>query len=315
MKCVLLAVTLLNGGDAGGFWPRVDPSSWPVWTPSDDFEAEFASWPEPQHVPQEIQVWCKAFIPSSVSNQTVGRNYVMPIVLPGGLPAPGYAGQCAVIDGRSWSSIPFTDSRPNDSRFGARLVIAAKNATRGLADVHAHSACGFSHNVCCNLNGCENGVKYGEYTCGPMHCPDNEMQIRRLQCWTRNGSWTAEGENCIGVSDIVATKVYFYGRGRDPCVHPLNVQSPAATWDIGIVVFPTKRRVLITGFVDDAPSTECYAQARDNGVWGEVMELVRLAPKPGDLALDLVGYSDRAVNPANQFVLLPEPGHSATLVV
>jgi len=303
---VLLIVLGSLHVSGGGIYPRVNPNTWPVWTPSTNFEAEFKSWPDPKNVPEEIRLWCKAFIPDIVSNQTVGNNTVMPILLPGGFAPPGYGGVCAVIDGRSWSEEPYQGPRPWDSRFAAWLSVG-KNSATGTSKVEANATCGFSHNVCCASKGCGNGVKYGDFTCGPLHCPDEDMQIRRLRCWTAKGGWSKDGEDCENAMDVVATKVYFYGRGGDPCVHPLGVPSPPATWDIGAVIFPTKRRVLLTGFVDDAPSTECYAQARDKGEWGAVMELTRLAPKPGDLAIDLIGFSDRPVNPKNVYVELPNP--------
>ena len=89
--------------------------------------------------------------------------------------------------------------------------------------------------------------------------------MRRLACWTRASvaasGWTRDGVDCATVPDtdeVLAARAYIQGRGGDPCVRPLGVPSPPAAWDIGVAVFPTKARALVTGYVDDAPATECY---------------------------------------------------------
>eukprot|EP00930_Biecheleria_cincta_P071530 TRINITY_DN59021_c0_g1_i1.p1 TRINITY_DN59021_c0_g1~~TRINITY_DN59021_c0_g1_i1.p1 ORF type:complete len:337 (+),score=28.16 TRINITY_DN59021_c0_g1_i1:25-1011(+) len=292
----------------GGILPKINSDTWLVWQPPSDFAAEFASWPDPGlgDIPEEVRVWCKGFISTNVSSAVVEGHSVMPIQMPGGLSPPGYKGQCAVIDGRSWTSTPFDGQRPTDARFAARLGVWLGEH----GDVEALARCGYSHNLCCVKNGC-NGIPYGNYTCGPLHCPDDRMQVRRLRCWTKSGvrknGWTLHGENCSGAQNVLAVKVYFYGRGGDPCVAPLGVPSPPASWDIGVLMFPTKRRVWLTGFVDDAPATECYAQSRGRGIWNPPVTLVQLSSAPGNIAKNIVGFSDRPVNPLNLTVTLQDP--------
>merc|ERR1711972_564003 len=112
---------------------------------------------------------------------------------------------------------------------------------------------------------------------------------------------------CEGDS-VLAAKAYIQGRGGNPCGEVMGVKPPVASWDVGVAVFPTKRKVTITGYVDDAPSYECYAQAKDDGIWGEPVILAQI---PHDLnyniAIDLAGFSDRAVNSAGVYFDLPEP--------
>jgi len=285
--------------------PKVDSDTWRVWQPPPGFATEFASWPEPGpgDAPEEVRVWCKAFIPQDATSEVIDGHNVMPIELPGGLPVPGYRGQCAVSDGRSWTDAPFDGERPADARFAARLAVRLGHG----GGVWTAAKCGFSRNLCCARGSCQ-GVPFGNITCGPRHCPDDRMQVRRLRCWTEAGvrrhGWTAEGEDCTGAHDVLAAKAYFYGRGGDPCIAPLGKPAPPATWDIGALIFPTKRRVWLTGFVDDAPATECYAQTKDSGVWAQPVPLVQLPPKGRSLMLNLIGFSDRPVNPHNRTVTL-----------
>lgn len=314
---LLLLCRCLQRLHAGGPWPKVNPDTWPVWQPPPGFAAEFDSWPDPGvgNLPEEVRVWCKGFIPKNVSSAVVEGQNVLPIELPGGFPVPGYRGQCAVIDGRDWTEVPYDGDRPGDARFAARLSVRLEI---GNSSVEGITKCGYSHNVCCDPKGC-GAAPYGAYTCGPLHCPDEDMQVRRMRCWTDTGvsgaGWSTEGEDCAGAKDFqnhLAVKAYFYGRGGDPCVSPLGVPSPPATWDIGVVIFPTKRRVWLTGFVDDAPSTECYAQAKDDGIWGQPVPAVQLPCAPGNLVENIIGYSDRPVNPSGGMIVLPRP---STLVV
>eukprot|EP00929_Paragymnodinium_shiwhaense_P036940 TRINITY_DN19751_c0_g1_i1.p1 TRINITY_DN19751_c0_g1~~TRINITY_DN19751_c0_g1_i1.p1 ORF type:complete len:251 (-),score=24.33 TRINITY_DN19751_c0_g1_i1:184-936(-) len=233
---------------------------------------------------------------------------------PGGLPIPGLLGMCAGIDGRSWSSKYPETQRPHDARFWGWLSYSR------VEGVKTATNCGYSYNYCCNPRGCWGGVDYGEVTC-TKHCADDEMQAKRLACWTAQGTnngsiWSTVGESCENAVDLVATKVYIKGRGGNPCGEVAGVSAPPASWDVGLVIIPSKRKVTITGYVDDAPSYECYARAKDNGVWGEA---VTLAQVPADLsyniAVELAGYSDRPVNQAERFFDLPLPTPTATIVV
>lgn len=323
MQLAALALGLAMGieevaGDApvrGSLFPHIDEKTWEGWEPSHDFMTEFGSWPD-LDVPEAIEVWCKGFIPSNASDKVVGGMPVMPITGPFGIPIPGLIGQCAGIDGRTWSSAPPGGPRPTDARFWGRLEVAQG---RG-AEVSAIANCGMSHNVCCDPHGCWDGSKFGSITCSE-HCPDSEMQVKRLACWTPEGtqngtSWPTRGEKCRGGA-VLAAKVYIQGRGGNPCGKVAGVKPPVASWDVGIAVFPTKRKVTLTGYVDDAPSYECYARAKDHGTWGPT---VILAQVPMDMSLniafELAGYSDRPVNPQGLFFDLPLPStETATVVV
>mmetsp|Transcript_158928 Transcript_158928/g.506074 ORF Transcript_158928/g.506074 Transcript_158928/m.506074 type:complete len:148 (+) Transcript_158928:81-524(+) len=137
------------------------------------------------------------------------------------------------------------------------------------------------------------------------------MRTLRLACWTPEGTengtmWASEGGTCEGGA-ILASKVYIQGRGGNPCGEVLGIKPPPASWDVGVAIFPTKRKVTITGFVDDSPSFECYARAKDDGVWGAPVTLLQL---PADLryniARELVGYSDRPVNDDGRMFDLPD---------
>lgn len=281
----------------GGLRPLVDPDTWPVWTPPSDFAATFAAWEDEPS--DEALVWCKAFIPEkNTSNvQHVNGTSVVPLLLPLGIPLPGYSGVCAAIDGRDWAPEVAYDGgsgRPGGARFGAYLRVAKKKVER-------NATCGNSRNYCCREAGCSGGVKYGELTCMD-HCPDEKMQLRRTRCWTDATGWFGEGVDCDHCQDstILAVKTYVYGRGGDPCVSPLGVPAPAATWDIGVVIFPTKRRAFVNGFAGDAPATECYARFD-----GATATLAQLPMPSGEVSLKLLGYSDRPLNPGEVVTHVP----------
>jgi len=218
-------------------------------------------------------------------------------------------GMCASIDGRSWSSDYPGAERPTDSRFWGRLSLTKGQGASAAAN------CGYSHNICCAKKGCGGDVKYGQVTC-TKHCDDSEMQVKRLGCWTKNSThggsvWPASGDACDSFEahdEVFAAKVYIQGRGGNPCGQVLAFKAPVASWDVGMVIFPTKRKVTITGYVDDSPSFECYARAKDNGKWGAA---VALATLPADLskniAIELAGYSDRPVNEQQLVFDLPLP--------
>lgn len=114
----------------------------------------------------------------------------------------------------------------------------------------------------------------------------------------------------------MASKAYIQGRGGNPCGEVLGVKPPAAAMDVGVAVFPTKRKVTITGYVDDAPSFECYARAKDDNVWGPTVTLAQL---PQDLrqniAIELAGYSDRPINLGSVYFDLPGPARASAAVV
>merc|ERR1711972_725578 len=98
---------------------------------------------------------------------------------------------------------------------------------------------------------------------------------------------------CEGDS-VLAAKAYIQGRGGNPCGEVMGVKPPVASWDVGVAVFPTKRKVTITGFVDDAPSSECYARAKDDNRWGPAVTLAQVPMDVSEnIAVELVGYSDR----------------------
>jgi len=289
----------------GGLFPKIDADTWPGWTPSSTFGEQFGSWPD-RRVPEEVQVWCKGFIPQNATVDVVGGFPTFPITGPGGIPIPGLLGQCAAIDGRDWSSLPPASDRPTDARFWAWLGVSRG---RG-AGVTTHAKCGMSHNVCCDRRGCGGGQQYGDVTCSKA-CPDNEMRALRLACWTPGGTengtrWASEGGTCEGGA-ILASKMYIQGRGGNPCGEVLGIKPPPASWDVGVAIFPTKRKVTITGFVDDSPSFECYARAKDDGVWGAPVTLLQL---PADIryniAVELAGYSDRPVNDDGRLFDLPD---------
>eukprot|EP00933_Yihiella_yeosuensis_P039490 TRINITY_DN3353_c1_g1_i1.p1 TRINITY_DN3353_c1_g1~~TRINITY_DN3353_c1_g1_i1.p1 ORF type:complete len:322 (+),score=66.04 TRINITY_DN3353_c1_g1_i1:41-1006(+) len=280
----------------GGLLPKIDPETWPVWTPDKQFQEEYANWVD--QPPSDMLVWCKGFIPDANASgvQYLDGKPVIPLELPGvHWPLPGYKGMCAQIDGRNWApSVPFESGRPSDSRFAAYLKVAQNRVT-------SNATCGFSHNFCCEQGGCGSS-KYGEQTCGPSHCPDQDMQVRRVRCWTNVTSWTPEGVDCSEAKGtILAVKAYVQGRGSDPCVRPFGKSAPAATWDIGMVLFPTKRRVMVNGYVDDAPATECYAQAREKDGSTSRAILAQMPMPTGDVSTKLVGFSDRPLNPKNEF--------------
>lgn len=271
----------------------------------------FNSWPNAQRIPDEIRVWCNGFIPDRATSQIIGDKPVIPIELPTGLPVPGLVGQCAVIDGRDWSDAPpdtdaiseapDTDSlqsRPADSRFRAWLSVGQR--------VRSGANCGYSHSLCCSKKGCSGGIRYGEPTCEDLHCPDSQMQVDDKQCWSsaavaKNGSWTRKGVSCShhnnSLAELMAVSAYFRGRASNPCTEPFGVPSPSADWDIGVLVLPSKRLVYLTGSIKAAPSTECYAQAKDGGEWGAVVPLARLPSTPGNYALLLTVYGRRRINP------------------
>lgn len=298
----------------GSFRPNIDYETWEGWQPDDRFLESYASWPD-RPVPQDIQVWCKGFIPLNASQEELFDHHVMPIKGPGDIPIPGLLGQCAGIDGRDWSSEPPSGPRPTDSRFWAWMQVANGHA-RG---VMTGANCGLSHNYCCNLEGCFDGSAYGQETCA-QHCPDSEMNVKKVACWMEGSPWSATGEPCQGAAggegagsgaggagDVAAVKAYVQGRGGNPCGQVFGVSPPKASWDVGIAVFPRKRKVTLTGFVDDAPSYECYARAKDRGAWGPTVTLARV---PMDLryniAFELAGNSDRPINPDGTFFDLPE---------
>jgi len=214
---------------------------------------------------------------------------------------------CAVVDDRSWSSEAPYVGRPTDSRFWSVFSVAGGkgNGTKALAN------CGESHTICCEEAGCWSGSAYAQITCTAA-CPDSQMQALRQACWSldgvQDGSWARKGKSCEDMDEIAAAKVYIKGRGGNPCGVVMGVQPPPASWDMGMAIFPTKRKVYISGFVDDAPSYECYAQARDGGAWGKPVTLAQV-PMAGkwNLAIELAGYSDRPVNPEHRVFDLPEP--------
>jgi len=298
----------------GSLLPKINARTWEGWEPSDEFVRDFNSWPD-QKVPEDIQVWCKGFIPGNATSEVVNGLPTMPIKGPGGMPIPGLLGMCAGIDGRDWSDAPPSSERPLDSRFWAWMEVARG---RG-AGVNVAANCGMSHNVCCEMNGCWGGHAYGDITCS-KHCPDSEMRVERVACWTPEGStdgknWSKIGVQCTGGS-ILAARAYIQGRGGNPCGEVFGVSPPAASWDVGVAVFPTKRKVTITGYVDDAPSYECYARAKDNSVWGPTVTLARLPIRlEKNIAIELMGNSDRPINPSGSYFDLPGSDTQSPLVL
>merc|ERR1711976_605221 len=146
------------------------------------------------------------------------------------------------------------------------------------------------------------------------------MQILKTACYTSKGTnngkeWQGAGEACSG-EPILAAKAYIKGRGGNPCGTVFGVKAPVASWDVGVAVFPTKRKVTITGFVDDAPSYECYARAKDGNAWGPTVTLLQM-PMEGknNIAIELAGYSDRPVNPSGVYWDLPETSDEQANVV
>lgn len=292
----------------GGLFPKVWPDSWQVWTPPAGFGDTFAGWRD-DVVPSELVAWCNAFIPmtNSTGAKTVGPQKipVVPLDLPLGVPVPGYWGQCAVIDGRSWDPADvFEGGRPKASRFAGFLKVTNQD------NVESGATCGISHNICCQEGGC-GSVPLGGQTC-EEHCPDEDMHVRRVRCWTDVTGWTADGVDCDEAKGtILAVKAYIYGRGGDPCVAPLGVPSPTADWDIGLVLFPTKRRAMVTGYVDDAPATECYARVTEQNGLQATLTLAQMPMPEGSVPQKLVGFSDRPLNPSGDFVDLPRAPSAA----
>jgi hypothetical protein len=299
------AVSAKNASVRGSVFPKIDSSTWEGWSPDSGFEQQFKGWAD-KPVPDEVTVWCNGFIPAGVPDEEIiSGMHTIPITGPGGIPIPGLLGQCASTDGRDYSNKRPDSDRPSESRFWSWLSVA-----RGRGGgVSANAKCGQSHNVCCNKKGCWGGSNYGDVTCN-QHCPDEEMKVIRQACWTNESianGWPSSGSQCQGGS-IVAAKAYFQGRGGNPCGQVLGVSPPPASWDIGVAIFPSKRKVTITGYTDDAPSTECYASARDNGIWGEPVTLARLPMDTSmNIAIALAGFSDRPVNPKALIFDLPDP--------
>lgn len=305
----------------GGSWrPKIDEKTWPGWEPPEDFATQFKTW-EDKPAPEAIQIWCKGFIPDNATQEMVRTTsgQLVPTIRmtgPGGLPIPGLLGMCAGIDGRSWSPRYPETQRPGDARFWGWL---SYSRTEGVMTA---TNCGYSYNYCCNPKGCWDDVQYGETTC-TKHCADDEMQAERLACWTAQGTnngsiWSSADESCDGkdAADIVATKVYIKGRGGNPCGEVAGVSDPPASWDAGLVIIPSKRKVTVTGYVDDAPSYECYARAKDNGIWGEAVTLAQVpAELKYNIVIELAGYSDRPLNTAERFFDLPLPDTMAGIVV
>merc|ERR1711862_631338 len=154
------------------------------------------------------------------------------------------------MGGRSWSTDPPNSAQPEDARFQAWMEIARG---RG-AGVSTHAGCGTSHNICCAKDGYCGEHKYGEIACS-QRCPDSNMQIYRTSCWTSQGTangtkWSQKGLTCEGGA-ILAAKMYIHGRGANPCAGVFGVPAPPASWDVGVAVFPKKRKVTLTGYVDD----------------------------------------------------------------
>merc|ERR1712050_75008 len=141
---------------------------------------------------------------------------------------------------------------------------------------------------------------------------DEQMQVKRQACWTPTDTldgtyWESKWKSCDG-GPILAAKVYIQGRGGNPCGNVFGVKAPPASWDVGMAVFPTKRKVTITGYVDDAPSYECYARAKDKGEWGPTVTLAQVPQNLNwNIAVALAGHSDRPVNPDGLFFDLPAP--------
>ena len=81
-------------------------------------------------------------------------------------------------------------------------------------------------------------------------------------------------------------------------MQPLYAPAPPSSWDVGIAVFPTKRKVLVAGYVDDAPSFECYARAREESAQkGRKITLAKIPMKlDQNVAIELMGHSDVPVN-------------------
>lgn len=293
----------------GSLLPKINSDTWEGFEPSAEFARDFNSWPD-RKVPDEMLVWCKGFIPHNATQEVVNGQPVMPIKGPMGLPIPGLLGQCAEIDGRDWNPNSPQHQRPTDSRFWAHLSVANGHGKSVVADAN----CGMSKNICCEKNGCWDGSSYGDITCNE-HCPDTEMNMKKVACWTpqatQNGqTWPTHGESCQGnaAGPILAAKAYIQGRGGNPCGTVAGVHPPPASWDVGVAIFPTKRKVTITGYVDDAPSYECYAQAKDNGVWGPSVTLAQIPmDMSSNIAIALAGYADRPINPENKYFDLPLP--------
>jgi len=292
----------------GSITKTIDPATWQGWEPSASFARQYAGWKD-KAVPDEIQVWCKGFISDNATTERISGHSVMPIKGPGNVPIPGLLGMCASTDGRSWSSQPPSTSRTTDSRFWATMSVARG---RGPSTT-AFGNCGYSHNICCQKEGCGmvSKAKYGEITCS-KHCPDDEIQAIRQACWSldavKGGVWEKEGKNCSQLGEIAAAKVYIVGRGGNPCGVVMGVNPPPASWDVGMAIFPTKRKVTITGLVDDAPSYECYAHAKDHGSWGKPVTLARIPDlMRANIAVELAGWPDKPVNPQGLVFDLPEP--------
>lgn len=295
----------------GSLLPKVDEATWEGWTPPTAFASNFSAWPD-RPVPEEIMVWCKGFIASGVpGEEVIGGYHTMPILGPGNVPIPGLLGQCAAIDGRNFSSAVPLYQHPDDARFWSWLKVAGGQG----AGVTSAGSCGMSHNICCSRHGCWGGSAYGDVTCEKRCAEEEEMKVLRQSCWGAEdvaAGWPSKGKECAG-GPVVAAKAYFHGRGGNPCGEVLGVKPPAAKWDIGVAVFPTKRMVTIDGFVDDAPSYECYAAAKDSGKWGEPVTLAQLPADNGmNIALELAGYSDRPVNPGGKYFHVPEPADRPT---